>query len=57
MTAVFVHGVPETAQLWDKVRAERAGARVAVLDGVGHFWPYQAPARGAAVLRDFWASL
>jgi hypothetical protein len=49
MTAVFVHGVPETAQLWDRVRAE--------LDGVGHFWPYQAPARGAAVLRDFWASL
>jgi len=37
--------------------AERAGARVEPLDGVGHFWPYQAPERGAAVLRDFWRSL
>ncbi len=37
--------------------AERAGARVEPLEGVGHFWPYQAPDRGAAALRDFWASL
>jgi len=37
--------------------AERAGARVEPLEGVGHFWPYQAPERGAAVLRDFWRSL
>jgi pimeloyl-ACP methyl ester carboxylesterase len=37
--------------------AERAGARVAVLKGVGHFWPYEAPAQGARVLRDFWSSL
>jgi pimeloyl-ACP methyl ester carboxylesterase len=37
--------------------AERAGARVETFDGVGHFWPYQAPEQGAARLRDFWASL
>jgi pimeloyl-ACP methyl ester carboxylesterase len=37
--------------------AARAGARVEVLDGLGHWWMVQDPARGAAVLRDFWASL
>ena len=37
--------------------ADALGAGFAVLDGVGHFWPYQAPEAGAAVLRDFWASL
>ena len=33
--------------------AERAGARVERLEGVGHWWPYQAPERGAALLREF----
>jgi pimeloyl-ACP methyl ester carboxylesterase len=37
--------------------AARAGARVVPLDGVGHWWMVQDPARGAAVLTDFWASL
>jgi len=37
--------------------AARAGARVAVLDGLGHWWLVQDPARGAGVLRAFWASL
>jgi pimeloyl-ACP methyl ester carboxylesterase len=37
--------------------AERAGARTEVLDGLGHWWMVQDPARGAAVLRDFWAAL
>jgi pimeloyl-ACP methyl ester carboxylesterase len=37
--------------------AARAGARIAVLDGLGHWWMLQNPARGAAVLADFWASL
>jgi hypothetical protein len=37
--------------------AVRAGARVAPLDGVGHWWMVQDPARGAAVLTDFWALL
>ena len=35
----------------------RAGARVAVLDGLGHWWMVQDPARGAAVLTEFWDSL
>ena len=37
--------------------AERAGAKVADLDGVGHWWMLQDPQRGAAVLNDFWSSL
>ncbi len=37
--------------------AARAGARVAVLDGLGHWWMVQDPARGARALREFWASL
>lgn len=34
--------------------AERAGARTAVLDGLGHWWMVQDPARGAAALTEFW---
>jgi hypothetical protein len=37
--------------------AERAGAEVAKLDGVGHWWMCQDPARGARTLERFWASL
>ncbi len=37
--------------------AERAGAEVAKLDGVGHWWMCQDPARGARTLEHFWASL
>jgi pimeloyl-ACP methyl ester carboxylesterase len=37
--------------------AERAGAQVAVLDGLGHWWMCQDPARGARVLDRFFASL
>ncbi|WP_228000379.1 alpha/beta fold hydrolase [Nocardia australiensis] len=37
-----------------RIRAgERAGARVARLEGLGHWWMLQDPARGAAVLADF----
>jgi pimeloyl-ACP methyl ester carboxylesterase len=35
--------------------AARAGARVAVLDGVGHWWMVQDPVRGARALTSFWA--
>jgi pimeloyl-ACP methyl ester carboxylesterase len=34
--------------------AERAGARTEVLDGLGHWWMLQDPARGAAALTRFW---
>ncbi len=37
--------------------AARAGARTAALDGTGHWWMLQDPARAAAVLREFWATL
>jgi pimeloyl-ACP methyl ester carboxylesterase len=37
--------------------ADRAGARTAVLDGLGHWWMVQDPARGAAALARFWDSL
>ncbi len=37
--------------------ADRAGARTAVLDGLGHWWMVQDPVRGAQALADFWASL
>jgi pimeloyl-ACP methyl ester carboxylesterase len=37
--------------------ANRAGARTEVLDGLGHWWMLQDPARGAAALSRFWESL
>lgn len=36
--------------------AARAGAQIAELDGLGHWWMLQDPARGAKVLEQFWAS-
>jgi pimeloyl-ACP methyl ester carboxylesterase len=44
----------------DRLAAEVAaslGARFEPLPGVGHFWPYQAPAEAAAVLTEFWDSV
>ena len=37
--------------------AQRAGARIEVLDGLGHRWMVQDPARGAEVLNRFWEAL
>jgi pimeloyl-ACP methyl ester carboxylesterase len=37
--------------------ASSLGARFERMDGVGHFWPYQAPDKAASVFRTFWASL
>jgi pimeloyl-ACP methyl ester carboxylesterase len=37
--------------------AERAGAHTEVLDGLGHWWMVQNPARGAAALTRFWETL
>lgn len=36
--------------------ADALGARYATLDGIGHFWPYQAPEQAADLLVKFWAS-
>jgi pimeloyl-ACP methyl ester carboxylesterase len=37
--------------------AERAGAQTEVLDGLGHWWMLQDPARGAAALTRFWETV
>ena len=37
--------------------AQRADARVEVLQGLGHWWMTQDPGRGAAALTRFWDSL
>ena len=37
--------------------AQRAGAQVLELDGLGHGWMCQDPQRGARVLSEFWASI
>jgi len=44
----------------DEIRrraAERAGAHTAVLNGLGHWWMVQDPARGAEALTRFWDTL
>jgi pimeloyl-ACP methyl ester carboxylesterase len=37
--------------------AEQAHAKVALLQGLGHWWMLQDPTAGAAALKDFWSSL
>jgi hypothetical protein len=37
--------------------ADRAEARTEVLDGLGHWWMVQDPARGAGALARFWETL
>lgn len=37
--------------------SERAGARIEVLEGLGHWWMVQDPHRGAEALNRFWATL
>ncbi len=44
-------------ELMRRRAAVRAGAQVAVLDGLGHWWMVQDPARAAAVLIDFWSTV
>jgi pimeloyl-ACP methyl ester carboxylesterase len=45
------------AQDLSRGAADRAGATVAELEGLGHWWMLQDPARSAATLEEFWASL
>lgn len=37
--------------------AEKAGARVVEMEGLGHWWMLQDPALAASVLTEFWSSL
>jgi pimeloyl-ACP methyl ester carboxylesterase len=44
----------------ERLSAETAaafGAQIAKIEGAGHFWPYDSPEQGAAVLTAFWDSL
>ena len=41
----------------NRAAAARAGATVAELEGLGHWWLLQDPARGAAALQEFWSTL
>lgn len=49
------HVVGTDVQRWSS--AIRAGARVVVLRGLGHWWLAQDPERAARALTDFWASV
>jgi hypothetical protein len=40
-----------------RIGAAQAGARVAELPGLGHWWILQDPAAGAALLEEFWATV
>ena len=46
-------GSPE----WGRNGAQRAGASITELEGLGHWWMLQDPARSAAALEAFWATL
>jgi pimeloyl-ACP methyl ester carboxylesterase len=48
---------PFLSEATARAGADRAGARTEKLDGVGHWWMLQDPARGARVLEGFWSSL
>jgi pimeloyl-ACP methyl ester carboxylesterase len=56
---LIVH--PSDDPFSDEVKAREVAdafeARFETLDGAGHFWPYQAPDKAAAVLESFWVSL
>jgi hypothetical protein len=39
-----------------RLGARQAGAAVADLPGLGHWWMLQDPEKGAAVLAEFWSS-
>ena len=55
--AVIPADDPFTGGIDKAVRtATRIGARTEVLDGLGHWWMLQDPARGARVLEAFWSS-
>jgi hypothetical protein len=58
---VLVHGLPETARVWDGLRKVLDRESVAVslqtahLDELEHCWMAEAPEAVAEVLRRFWA--
>ncbi|GAB7036957.1 MULTISPECIES: alpha/beta fold hydrolase [Catenuloplanes] len=41
----------------DEDMARRLGAKLVKVEGLSHYWMLQQPAKGAEILRDFWASI
>jgi pimeloyl-ACP methyl ester carboxylesterase len=54
---LWVANDPFAEERMSREVATALGAEVAVLDGPGHFWPYEDPDAGAAALEGFWARL
>jgi hypothetical protein len=52
---LFAKDVEEGSEDMRRRSATRAGARVKTLDGLGHWWMVQDPARSAQALTSFWA--
>lgn len=48
---------PNATVEWHRWAAGQAGAEIAVLQGVGHFWPEQDPRPAVQALTRFWAGL
>jgi hypothetical protein len=46
-----------TERAWTERSAKRAGAQVAFLEGLGHWWLLEDPSRAAEVLQHFAASV
>ena len=56
--ALINHDDPFVKDLrFGRETAERMGAEIAEMDGLGHWWMLQDPAAGAAVLERFWAGV
>jgi hypothetical protein len=48
---------PVLSEVSSRRAGERAGARIVVLQGEGHWWMLSDPVQGARVLEDFWSSI
>lgn len=55
--AIVASDEPFLSERMIREGAQRSGARVAELDGVGHWWMLEDPGRSAALLEEFWASI
>jgi len=64
MPAVFVHGVPDTPEVWDAVvsRLQRKKTRARFVPVAGglhwlHWWQLERPAEVAAELERHWSAV
>jgi pimeloyl-ACP methyl ester carboxylesterase len=55
--ALSLDASPDDFKEFDRAVAARLGARLELLDGVGHDWMLEDPGRGAEVLTRFWNEL